>query len=80
MGLLSKLFGGETKTRNPIILDYACVHTESFENPPPMTAKERSLAQIQAAKIRCSKCDPPGWGKFEVEKRNLELQMARRQK
>ena len=80
MGFLGKFFGGGSSSGGPITLEFACDHPTTNPTPPKLTAREREQAQTQAKQVRCSKCDPSGWSRFETQGSYRELRRATQRK
>ena len=77
MGFLQKLFGGGSATSSePITLVFQCGHQVENAKPPKMTAEDRESALAQATQVRCSKCAPDVWARYETQGAHPELRKA----
>ena len=77
MGFLRKLFGGGSATlSDPITLTFQCGHQVENANPPKMSGEDRERALEQATQVRCSKCAPDMWARYETQGAHPELRRA----
>ena len=77
MGFLQKLFGGgSAPLSDPITLIFECGHQLENGKPPKMSADDRERALMQARQVRCSKCAPDVWARYETQGAHPELRKA----
>ena len=77
MRFLQKLFGGGSATlSDPITLAFQCGHQVENTRPPKMSADDRGRALAQAKQVRCSRCAPDMWARYETQGAHPELRKA----